>query len=168
MPTGAVVPLTKLRFGNVLLRASLLRAPDGAFDPRYGLTGGEDGDLLLRLANSGARLVWADEAIIYEPVETSRLRLRWLLLRALRGGQDFSRHTVAGRFGPLSRAGCMWLVLRAVVQALGAGLFALVAWPFGRHRAVYWLLKMSANVGKLTIFLGWHYREYGDQHASSL
>ena len=30
-----------------------------------------------------------------------------------------------------------------------------------RHRAVHWLLKVSANLGKMSIFLGWHYREYG-------
>jgi len=33
--------------------------------------------------------------------------------------------------------------------------------PCGRHRAAYWLLKASANLGKMSIFLGWHYREYG-------
>jgi hypothetical protein len=28
---------------------------------------------------------------------------------------------------------------------------------------VYWLLKVSANLGKMSIFLGWHYREYGSK-----
>ncbi len=55
------------------------------------------------------------------------------------------------------------LFLRALLQsALAAGL-ALLSWPRGRHHAVYWLLKASANFGKMTIFLGWHYREYGDK-----
>jgi succinoglycan biosynthesis protein ExoM len=50
--------------------------------------------------------------------------------------------------------------MRALLQsAIAAGL-ALLSWPFGRHRAVYWLLKASANLGKMSIFLGWHYREY--------
>jgi len=43
---------------------------------------------------------------------------------------------------------------------IAAGL-ALLLWPCGRHRAAYWLLKVSANLGKMSIFLGWHYREYG-------
>jgi len=138
-----------------------LRDGPAPFDPGYGLTGGEDGDLLGRLVERGARIVWCDEAVVYEPVEASRLSLRWLLLRALRGGQDFARHKLMGRFGYLTPAGRVRLFLRALLQsAIAAGL-ALLSLPFGRHRAVYWLLKASANLGKMSIFLGWHYREYG-------
>ena len=161
MKTGTVIPLNKLRFGNVLLRASLLRTTTPPFDPNYGLTGGEDGDLLARLVQAGARIVWCDEAIVREPVETARLSLRWLLRRALRGGQDFARHTLAGRYGRMSLVGRVRLFARALIQALAAGIMALLAWPRGRHRAVYWLLKASANIGKMSLFWGWHYREYG-------
>jgi succinoglycan biosynthesis protein ExoM len=161
MKTGTIIPLNKLRFGNVLLRGALLRDGPAPFDPSYGLTGGEDGDLLGRLVRQGARIVWCDEAVVHEPVETSRLSLRWLLLRALRGGQDFARHKLTGRFGDLTTAGRARLFLRALAQAAIAAGLALLSWPFGRHRAVYWLLKASANLGKMSIFLGWHYREYG-------
>jgi succinoglycan biosynthesis protein ExoM len=162
MKSGAVIPLNKLRFGNVLLRGALLRDTPAPFDPNYGLTGGEDGDLLGRLVQQGARIIWCDEAIVYEPVEAARLSLRWLLLRALRGGQDFARHRLRGRFGNLPWAGRTRLFLRALMQsAIAAGL-ALLSWPSGQHRAVYWLLKLSANLGKMSIFLGWHYREYKD------
>jgi len=161
METGAVIPLNKLRFGNVLLRGALLRNTPTPFDPNYGLTGGEDGDLLGRLVQQGARIVWSDDAIVHEPVEAARLSLRWLLLRALRGGQDFARHRLTGSFGHLTSTGRVRFFLRALLQSAMAAGFALLAWPRGRHRAVYWLLKVSANVGKMSIFLGWHYREYG-------
>jgi len=165
MRTGTVIPLNKLRFGNVLLRGALLRDGPAPFDPAYGLTGGEDGDLLGRLVQRGARIVWCDEAVVHEPVEASRLSLRWLLLRALRGGQDFARHKLTGRFGYLTPAGRVRMFLRAFLQsAIAAGL-ALLSLPLGRHRAVYWLLKASANLGKMSIFLGWHYREYGGKVA---
>jgi succinoglycan biosynthesis protein ExoM len=161
MPTGTVIPVNKLRFGNVLLHGALLRDTHAPFDPAYGETGGEDGDLLGRLVQRGACLVWCDDAIVREPVEPARLSLRWLLLRALRGGQDFARHRLRGRFGPVTGAGRVRLFVRALLQsALAAGL-ALLAWPGGRHRAAYWLLKASANLGKVSVFLGWHYREYG-------
>ncbi|MDO8704262.1 MAG: glycosyltransferase family 2 protein [Sulfuricaulis sp.] len=165
MKTGAVIPLNKLRFGNVLLRGDRLRATPTPFDPNYGLTGGEDGDLLGRLVQQGARIVWCDEAIVHEPVEAARLSLRWLLLRALRGGQDFARHKLSGHFGHLTSAGRVRLFLRALVQSAMAAGLALLSWPRGRHRAVHWLLKASANLGKMSIFLGWHYREYGDKVA---
>lgn len=161
METGAVVPLNKLRFGNVLLRASLLRKTAQPFDPNYGQTGGEDGDLLTRLAQDGARIVWCDEAIVREPVEAARLSLHWLLRRALRGGQDFARHTLAGRYGAITTWGRMKFFLRALIQALTAALLALINLPARRQRSVYWLLKAAANVGKMSLYWGWHYREYG-------
>lgn len=161
MKTGTVIPANKLRFGNVLLRGSLLRGSTPPFDPNYGLTGGEDGDLLARLVQAGARIVWCDEAIVREPVERARLSLRWLLRRALRGGQDFARHTLAGRYGQMTIVSRTQLFLRALLQSLLAAALALASWPLGRQRAVYWLLKSVANLGKMSIFWGWHYREYG-------
>ncbi len=161
MRTGTLVPLNKLRFGNVVLRGSLLRALSAPFDPSYGLTGGEDGDLLMRLVQGGARIVWCDEAEVLEPVEPSRLSLRWLVLRALRGGQDFARHRLAGRMGAVGGMERTALLLRAVGQASAAAALALVSLPAGRHYAAFWLLKLSANVGKMSAFLGWHYLEYG-------
>jgi len=160
MGTGTVVPVNRLRFGNVLLRGTLLRQSRAPFDPGYGLTGGEDGDLLGRLVQRGAYIVWCDEAVVQEPVDAARLSLRWLLLRALRGGQDFARHRLAGSFGRLTSAGRVRLLLRALLQAGLAAVLALATWPRGRHHAAYWLLKAAANLGKLSTFLGLHYREY--------
>lgn len=160
MPTGAVVPGNRLRFGNVLLHARLFAQLRVPFDPAYGLTGGEDGDLLTRLANAGARLVWCDEAIVTEPVEASRLSLRWLLRRALRGGQDFARHTFAGRYGRQTGVKRVRFATRALAQLVLAVVLAPAALLLGRHVAAGWLLKAAANAGKLTVLGGWHYREY--------
>jgi succinoglycan biosynthesis protein ExoM len=160
MRSGTVVPANRLRFGNVLLRASVLARHGAPFDPAYGLTGGEDGDLLTRLVNAGSRIVWCDEALVTEPVEASRMSLHWLLRRALRGGQDFARHTFAGRYGSQTGTDRMRFVTRATVQLVFAASLALVTWPFGAHRAAGWLLKAAANAGKLTVLGGWHYREY--------
>jgi succinoglycan biosynthesis protein ExoM len=160
MTTGARVPPNRLRFGNVLLRASLLHRSAQPFDPVYGLTGGEDGDLLTRLVQRGASIVWCDAAIVLEPVDPARLTLRWLLLRALRGGQDFARHRLLGRYEAPTAWNRLGLLLRSAVQAVVAAGMAILSWPGGRHRGAYWLLKVSANLGKLSAFFGWHYREY--------
>ena len=159
MATGMVVPPNRLRFGNVLLRGRLLREIEVRFDPAYGLTGGEDGDLLSRLALAGARIVWCDEATVREPIEHSRLSLTWLLRRSLRGGQDFARHSLSGRYGPQG-AGRIGLLVRALLQLIAAATLSVLALPLGRHRAAHWLTKASANLGKLSVFMGWHYREY--------
>jgi succinoglycan biosynthesis protein ExoM len=160
LATGEVVPLNRMRFGNIILRGTPLRAEPGPFDPEYGLTTGEDADLLIRMVQKGAKIIWCDEAQVWEPVEPGRLSLRWLLQRALSGGQEFARKTVAGRYGPISLSGRVKLIVRALVQLLIAGGLAVAALPLGRHRAAAWLIRASANLGKLSIFWGWRYHEY--------
>jgi succinoglycan biosynthesis protein ExoM len=159
MPTGSIVPPNRLRFGNLVLRAAAVHALPVKFDPAYGLTGGEDGDLLSRLVLQGTRIVWCDEALVHEPVERSRLRLGWLLRRSLRGGQDFARHSLTGRYGQRTAVRSR-LFVRALAQLIVAAILSVLMLPLGRHHAVHWLTKASANIGKLSLFFGWHYREY--------
>ncbi len=160
MQSGGEVPLNRLRFGNVLLRGLPLRAQPGPFDASYGLMTGEDGDLLVRMVEKGARIVWCDEAIVREPVEAARLSLRWLLQRALSGGQEFARKTLAGRYGRVTSARRMSLFLKSAAQLLMAMALAAATYPVGRHHAAHWLTRAFANLGKLSIFVGWHYSEY--------
>jgi succinoglycan biosynthesis protein ExoM len=160
MASGTIVPLNRLRFGNALLRGAPLRAQPGPFNPAYGLMTGEDGDLLARMVRDGAKVVWCDEAIVTEPVEAARLSLRWLLQRALSGGQEFARKTLAGTYGSVGVVGRVRLFLRALAQLLAASALALLCWPLGRHRAAQWLTRAAANLGKLSIFWGWNYHEY--------
>ncbi len=160
LATGETVPLNRMRFGNVIVRGEPLRAEPGPFDPAYGLTTGEDADLLIRLVQKGARVIWSDEAIVTEPIEPARLSLRWLLQRSLSGGQEFARKTLAGRYGPVTLAARLQLALRAAAQLAAATLLAPASLPLGRHRAVAWLIKASANLGKLSVFWGWRYNEY--------
>jgi succinoglycan biosynthesis protein ExoM len=158
--SGEPVPLNRMRFGNVLLRGNPLRAEPGPFDTSYGLSTGEDGDLLVRLARKGLRIIWCDEAIVWEPIEAKRLSLRWLLMRALSGGQEFARQTVNGKYRPINWIGRVAFFFRALLQLLAAAGLAALSWPRGRHRAARWLITASANLGKLSVFWGWRYRAY--------
>ncbi|WP_256977580.1 glycosyltransferase family 2 protein [Bordetella genomosp. 10] len=161
--SGDIVPRNSLRFGNIMLAARWLRRqhPHPVFDPVHGLTGGEDGDLLMRLAGQGARLVWCDEAHVMEPVADGRMHVSWILNRALRGGQDFAIHFRAGKLD--ARPGAARTLVffgRAIAQMLAAAMFALLLWPLGRHHAVRWLARAYANYGKLSTLWGSRYREY--------
>lgn len=160
LKTGAEVPLNNMRFGNVLLLGSRLRQEALPFDPVYGLSTGEDADLLLRLVNKGAKVIWCDEAIVLEPIVSARLSLRWLLRRAYSGGQEYARKTIAGRYGPIGLSGRIGLVVRAIVQLVIAMVLALCSLPAGRHLGAAWLVKASANVGKLSVFFVGRYQEY--------
>jgi succinoglycan biosynthesis protein ExoM len=160
LPDGATVPRNRMRFGNVLLDGVRLRAEPGPFDVRYRLMSGEDSDLLIRLAAKGARIVWTESAPVYEPVEDARLSLRWLLQRALSGGQGFARNRLAGMYGPVGHLHRLALFGQMLAQLLVALLLALLCAPLGRHRAARWLVRAAANLGKLSVFWGWRYQEY--------
>ena len=160
LPTGGRVPPNQLRIGNAFMAARLIRSVDPIFDPAYGTTGGEDGDLLLRLMQRGAVIVWSNDAGVTEPVEPARMRLAWILKRALRGGQDFARHFAKGRMGRPSPLQSALFYLRAAIQLCAALLLAVLTLPRGRHRTVHWLARACANFGKLSTLWGWHYREY--------
>ena len=160
LATGELVPASHLRFGNVLLAGEPVRALPGPFDVAFGVSTGEDGDMLMRLIAQGAKVIWCDEAPVFEPVEPKRLSARWLLQRAYSGGQHFGRLVLTGRFGHrhplrLFLEGLRWLAQFGI--ALGLALLSL---PLGRHRALVWLIKAWANVGKLTAFFGARYGEY--------
>jgi succinoglycan biosynthesis protein ExoM len=158
--TGTAVPRNEFRIGNALVRRACLARLAGPFDPAYGLTGGEDGDMLCRLARAGARIVWCDEAAVLEPVERSRLRPRWLLRRAWRGGNDYARHFLAGHYGPHGPLARALFAAQAAAQAVAALLLALVAAPFGRARWLRRLRQAWANAGKLAALGGRHLEEY--------
>ena len=158
--TGAPVPLNCMRFGNVLLRAAAVRAEPGPFDPAFGLMLGEDGDLLVRLARKGARILWTEEAPVFEPIEARRLSLRWLLKRAFGGGQGYARAVVSGAYRPIGAPGRVLFYLRAGLQMLAAAALAGLALPFGRHRGAAWLIRAAANFGKLSTLWGAQHRQY--------
>jgi succinoglycan biosynthesis protein ExoM len=160
LPTGTTVPANNLRFGNVLMRGAPMRAEPGPFDVSFGLSTGEDGEMLMRLVAKGARIIWSDEAVVDEPVEAKRLSLRWLLNRAYSGGQHFARLSIHGRYH-LVNAMARWLMfLRWLAQMLVAFGLAAMSLPAGRHRAAAWLIKGWGNLGKLSAFYGRRYDEY--------
>lgn len=164
--SGEPVLLNRMRFGNVLLRGEPLRAEHGPFDPSFGLTAGEDGELLVRLAHKGARIVWFEQAPVFEPIEAKRLSLKWLMQRALSGGQTFARAFVTGRYRSVHSLDQAIFYARASLQMLAAAALASVIWPLGRHRSAAWLIKASANYGKLSTL--WGARHHGYARSSSV
>jgi succinoglycan biosynthesis protein ExoM len=78
-----------LASGNVLIRRAAVTARV-RFDPRLGLTGGEDTLYFTQLAADGARLVWCAEAVAWEHIPEERQNWRYVLKRSFRGGQMVS------------------------------------------------------------------------------
>ncbi len=88
LPEGA--PLTTAYTNNVLVRTRELTALASLFDERL-TPNGEDTELFGRLADGGARVVWAPGAVVHELVPAERARLGWVLRRAFRTGVAASK-----------------------------------------------------------------------------
>ncbi|CDM94122.1 MAG: glycosyltransferase [Limnospira sp. PMC 1291.21] len=82
-PTGSVMDVAYT--GNVLVRSQLVKQLETVFDERLAMQGSEDTHLFMRLYKQGAKIVWADEAIVRERIPESRMSLMWLLERSYWG-----------------------------------------------------------------------------------
>jgi glycosyltransferase involved in cell wall biosynthesis len=162
MRTGTITGAT--RTGNILFRSSVFRLHGHSwFDEEFALTGGEDEYFLRLLVRGGARMVWADEAVVYETVMPSRMTGRWLIRRAFRGGAAYCR--VCRRLAPDAITSLI-LVGKAVPQLLFGILFLIAAMASIPHRVRAAMMIAKAS-GKIFSFLGGRYREYANVHRSA-
>ena len=148
---------------NVLVRTRSLAALGALFDERMALLGGSDGELFRRLAAQGHRIVWADEAIVFEWVPRSRANARWILERAFRVGSSSTfvdRHRLASPVSParlLAHGG--WCL------AKGATLLPVGALR-GRAGAMQALRLAAFGAGRIGGLAGIHREEYRVVHGS--
>lgn len=158
-PTGHLLKLTAA--GNVLIRTRTFEEVGEYFDEELGLTGGEDTLFFARVYEAGYKLVWADEAVVYEWTPGSRANARWILRRAYRLGNSRSLYE---RY---SKAGAS---VRAVRTVKGGGrivqgllllpVCALLAPLRGRHVLVKPLIHLCRGAGMLAGLIGVRYEEY--------
>lgn len=66
---------------NVLVKAEILRQYNPVFDNRFALTGGEDTYLFMQIYQAGYKIVWADDAIVYDWLPADRTKPKWILER---------------------------------------------------------------------------------------
>lgn len=88
MPDNTLIPLTRTGKAPIVVstNASIWRRQscfeaDAPFDSDFGLSGGEDVDLFLRLIKQGIKISWCGFAQCYEWVPTSRMQFRYLFPR---------------------------------------------------------------------------------------
>ncbi|WP_345710254.1 glycosyltransferase family 2 protein, partial [Kineococcus glutinatus] len=102
LPTGTQVAVAATN--NLLLDLRRVRASGVRFDERFGLSGGSDTLFTRQLVAAGLRLVWCDEAVVTDVVPAHRATRGWVLRRALRSGNGWSRTAQALRAPGAARA----------------------------------------------------------------
>ena len=142
--TGTEIPFA--RTGNILLDAHFLRASGLRFDDRFGLTGGEDTLLTLKLKQLGARIVWADNAPVRESVPPSRATAGYILRRSYLNGNNWTRIQCVLKPGPAIR---VKRALLSVCRIFEGALLLLPSLLQGRRGVVRSLAKTCLGWGSL-------------------
>lgn len=146
------------RTGNVMIKSSLLRTVEGPFEPAYGITGGEDTKLFSLLKKKGAKYINCYEAVTYEYVSPERAKLKWLFIRAFRGGNDFVRREIEFQKKHKFITRIHFLFIGIICSIIS--LFLSAIFFFNKTKRLNWALKLSANWGKVAAILGYSLNEY--------
>jgi len=151
VPTGT--PLARWSgIGNTLLDKTRCFTGPEPFDPRLGLSGGEDSLFLRGLFRRGRRIVWCAEAAAWESLSQDRLDTAYLLRRAFRSGQTYTFVCTATDPAEWPRATGRMAV--GAAQAVVYGAIALPLRLVNRGASLALLMKAVTGLGKLC----WHPR----------
>jgi succinoglycan biosynthesis protein ExoM len=157
--TGAV--LKKGATSNALLDAKWVAEQQFQFDPEFGKSGGEDTDFFHRIYKSGGKLVYTNNAVVSETVETHRLNMEYLKKQNVRIGQTHWNYLWSKQKGTSFIKTGMFVV----AQVVGAAGLTAISLPFGKKRYAKWYLLLVRNLVKIkTAMVGGKSVElYGNQ-----
>ena len=155
---GAEVPSG--RTSNALVKKKWTELINPPFDTSMRFTGGTDSKFFKKIKKKNGCLIWTANAVVYEKVDPSRLNTKWLLMRALRGGQCFAKTRLSNS-----------TILEKIVHILyRAGLasismtMAMIAAPFGYDKLIWWLRKFFSNIGQISVvFTNSMHEEYSPE-----
>ena len=154
-PTGHLIQVAFTN--NSLVRGEILRKLGKPFDERFALTGGEDSHLFMRLYQAGAKMVWADEAIVYESIPQTRTTKKYILER---GYRSWCTHSL------LERELYPSVKIQAIRTIKGMGLIViglvqLIPSLFqGQHVFVLALRSIYRGCGTIAGLIGRHETQY--------
>ncbi|MGB0325123.1 MAG: glycosyltransferase family 2 protein [Phycisphaerales bacterium] len=154
-PTGTERPFAFTH--NVMTKRSVFDRVHPHFDLRLVSTGASDTHFFRRVAESGHRIIWADEAIAYEWIPAKRMNARWLLQRALRiGGTDtFIERDLAGNAKAIPT-----VTVRAIRYAIRGILRCITGCFEGKAGMVRAGRDFMHAAGLVAGLLGYRYPEY--------
>ncbi len=149
--------------GNVLFKRECLDLLEGPFEARFGLTGGEDTLLFERLYYAGVRMVWCNEAMVWETIPPSRTNLAWILRRA-----HFNGNTLALAERALGASGKKLFIrlLKGAGRLLQGMLLLLPTMLLGPALAARSLVCIARGVGMITGVCGYKLEEYKKIHGT--
>lgn len=150
-----------LGMGNQLIKREWLDKIDGPFNRELALTGGEDPYLWGQLFRLGLRMIWCNEAVVYERIPASKATASWLLMRHFNYGIAGSRVVREVESSLMAR-------INRLIRCLGRMCQGVVLFPFSIFRGRAAMLRsaqyVSRGIGGLLGIAGVQYHPYKRIH----
>ncbi len=145
------------RTGNCIIKSKLIKDIEGPFDPQFGLSGGEDGNLFGRLSSSGAKFIFCAEGIVYDYVPKERANFIWIAKRTFAIGITSTKMEI---FLSKNRIVTRILLLfKAVTFSLISIFLSFLFLPI-KTRRIHWFLKFISNIGHIAAIFNFKYLTY--------
>lgn len=146
--TGTILDWPETRTSNVFLNKKILDGEMNPFDPKFGLTGGEDQDFFKRMMRKGYRFIWCNEAEVFEIIPPERWARSFYLKKYLQMG---------GHTGELAKKWPFQIKCKWSIKSILAIIFYCLSLPFsfllGHHIFMKCLLKGLYFFGWFAAFL---------------
>jgi succinoglycan biosynthesis protein ExoM len=146
-----------VRTTNALVKAELIKGFDEPFDPRLGITGGEDVDLFKKIEVSGANFIFCKEGIVYDWIPKTRANLNWMLKRSFRSGSTVTQNRLRYKNNKALRY--FYFLTKYIIYLIISTILFFV-FSFNQVKRNHWLLKISGNLGHLATLVNVEYKEY--------
>ena len=132
---------------NVLFDQTSKPFKDRRFRLELGQTGGEDSTFLKAAYKDGAKIEYAENAMITEVIPHNRTTFKWLLNRRFREGQTHGMMLVEEQQNPI----------KSIALAAAKSAFSFIVAPFfilQKHRMNFWLFRGAMHAGVVSHLLG--------------
>ncbi|TCC58242.1 glycosyltransferase [Kribbella pittospori] len=156
--------LRKAYTNNTLVSRRVYHTVTPGFHPAFRYTGSSDLHFFLRVHRAGFRIVWCEEAVIFEDVPAGRTTLSWLVRRAFRSGSGDTISRLLIRRGAISYVLVLAYASARVISAIG---FALAGLLLGRKSHLLKAVRrFFSGVGSLAGIVGINHDEYRERHGA--
>jgi len=130
-----------------MIKSNYIKKFNLRFDPKYGLSGGEDRVFFDLLSEYKLKFVVCKEAITYETIPAYRTKLNFFCNRFIQKGSNYGRIVIASGSNKFQKDTVI-LLIKSLLGIGYYGLQSLFFLPF-RMKWIFSLKNLCLNVGKL-------------------